>query len=34
VSKCRSAISPCSYEIYGYVYYGYLVVENDDTKNG
>jgi hypothetical protein len=29
----RSAISLCSYEIYGYVNYDYLVVKNDDNKN-
>jgi hypothetical protein len=29
----RNAISLYSYEIYGYVNYDYLVVENDDNKN-
>jgi hypothetical protein len=32
LSLRRSAISLCSYEIYGYVNDDYLVVENDDTK--
>jgi hypothetical protein len=30
----RSVISLYSYEIYGYVNYNYLVVKNDDNKNG